>query len=174
MSQQKISQQTEDRSKKKSIWSYIHRRGSSSSSSSSSSSQQYDILPTTTNLPQSSELNQHLKLDSDIDCEEENFKVLERWQKRQGKFSVLSQLARDILIIPVSTVSSESAFSTNGRILDDRKTSLNPEIVEIRNPRNHCYLESVNDETISFRAVMRDVLGFSERMVLLGILSLAK
>ncbi|PON73638.1 hypothetical protein TorRG33x02_248960, partial [Trema orientale] len=44
----------------------------------------------------------------------------------------------------------------------------------IRNPRNHCYLESVNDETISFRAVMRDVLGYSERMVLLGILSLAK
>ena len=44
---------------------------------------------------------------------------------------MLSRLARDILTIPVSTVSSESAFSTAERIIEDRRTSLTPEMVEV-------------------------------------------
>jgi hypothetical protein len=39
-------------------------------------------------------------------------------------------LARDVLAIPISTVASESAFSTSGRILDDFRTSLTPFMVE--------------------------------------------
>jgi len=35
-----------------------------------------------------------------------------------------------ILSIPVSTISSESAFSTGGRVLDSFRSSLNPSIVE--------------------------------------------
>jgi len=54
------------------------------------------------------------------------------WWRLQGvRFPVLSILARDILTIPVSMVPSESAFSTAGRIIEERRTSLTPEMVEV-------------------------------------------
>ena len=61
----------------------------------------------------------------------EDFKILDWWRLQSTNFPVLSRLARDILTIPVSTVSSESAFSTAGRIIEDRRTSLTPEMVEV-------------------------------------------
>ena len=39
-------------------------------------------------------------------------------------------MVRDILAIPVSTVASESAFSTTGRVLDDFHNNLSPNTVE--------------------------------------------
>lgn len=39
-------------------------------------------------------------------------------------------MARDILAIPVSTVASESAFSTGGRTIDDYRSNLLPATVE--------------------------------------------
>ena len=42
----------------------------------------------------------------------------------------MSRFARDILVIPISTVSSEATFSTVGRIIEERRSSLAPETVE--------------------------------------------
>ncbi|KAL5716884.1 hypothetical protein ACHQM5_009994 [Ranunculus cassubicifolius] len=39
-------------------------------------------------------------------------------------------MARDILIIPVSTVASEAAFSVGGRVVDQFRSALLPENVE--------------------------------------------
>uniref|UniRef100_A0A452ZSF2 HAT C-terminal dimerisation domain-containing protein n=1 Tax=Aegilops tauschii subsp. strangulata TaxID=200361 RepID=A0A452ZSF2_AEGTS len=39
-------------------------------------------------------------------------------------------MARRFLTIPASSVSSESSFSTGGRILDDYRSSLKPYMVE--------------------------------------------
>ncbi|KAL4381580.1 hypothetical protein AHAS_Ahas04G0147700 [Arachis hypogaea] len=39
-------------------------------------------------------------------------------------------MAREVLAIPVSTVASESAFSTGGRVLDLYRSSLTPRMVE--------------------------------------------
>ena len=48
----------------------------------------------------------------------------------ESRFPILARLARDVLPIPVSTVASESVFSTGGRILDDFRTSLTPFMVQ--------------------------------------------
>ena len=42
----------------------------------------------------------------------------------------MSQIARDVLAIPVSIVASKSAFSTGGRVLDEYRSSLTPDMVE--------------------------------------------
>ena len=46
-------------------------------------------------------------------------------------YPILSKIVRDILAIPVSTVSSESAFSTGGRVVDQYRSSLSPSTVEV-------------------------------------------
>lgn len=40
-------------------------------------------------------------------------------------------MARDIFSIQASSVASERAFSASGRVLDDRRTSLKPETLEM-------------------------------------------
>lgn len=42
----------------------------------------------------------------------------------------LSELAKDVLAVQVSSVASESAFSTSGRILDPYRSSLTPYMIE--------------------------------------------
>ena len=43
---------------------------------------------------------------------------------------MLSKVAKDMLVVPVSTVASESAFNTEGRIVDPFQSSLSPLIVQ--------------------------------------------
>ncbi|KAK1426353.1 hypothetical protein QVD17_15024 [Tagetes erecta] len=47
------------------------------------------------------------------------------------EFPVLSAMARDLLSSQASTVASESAFSTSGRVISLRRTRLSPEAVEM-------------------------------------------
>ena len=66
------------------------------------------------------------------ECEEDTkkFDILAWWKGQATRFPILSKLARDVLAIQISTVASESAFSTGGRVLDDFRTSLTPFMVE--------------------------------------------
>ncbi|KAJ0554231.1 putative HAT dimerization domain, ribonuclease H-like superfamily, hAT-like transposase, RNase-H [Helianthus annuus] len=59
------------------------------------------------------------------------FDVLMWWRQHSSKFPVLSKLAKDIFGIPITTVASESAFSAGGRILDDYRSSLSKDMVEL-------------------------------------------
>ncbi|KAJ9547340.1 hypothetical protein OSB04_019883 [Centaurea solstitialis] len=56
--------------------------------------------------------------------------VLSWWKLNCERFPVLSKIARDLLAVPISTVASESMFSTSGRVLDDFRSSLTPKILE--------------------------------------------
>ncbi|XP_019196335.1 PREDICTED: zinc finger BED domain-containing protein RICESLEEPER 2-like [Ipomoea nil] len=62
--------------------------------------------------------------------EESSFDILRWWKLNAERFPILSKVARDVLAIPISTVASESAFSTSGRVLDPFRSSLTPKIVE--------------------------------------------
>ncbi|XP_021996150.1 zinc finger BED domain-containing protein RICESLEEPER 2-like [Helianthus annuus] len=64
-------------------------------------------------------------------CVEPNFDVLKWWSQHCSKFPVLTKLAKDIFCIPITTVASESAFSAGGRILDDYRSSLSKDMVEL-------------------------------------------
>uniref|UniRef100_A0A3Q7IJ39 HAT C-terminal dimerisation domain-containing protein n=1 Tax=Solanum lycopersicum TaxID=4081 RepID=A0A3Q7IJ39_SOLLC len=56
--------------------------------------------------------------------------LLDDQKVNSPRFPVLSQLARDVLAIPMSNVASECAFSTGGRILDPFRSSLTPKCVQ--------------------------------------------
>lgn len=60
-----------------------------------------------------------------------NFDILAWWKEREIQYPILSAMARDLLAVQASTVASESAFSTSGRLISDRRTRLTPEAVEV-------------------------------------------
>jgi hypothetical protein len=59
------------------------------------------------------------------------FDVLLWWKTNSSRYQVLSKMARDVLAVFVSTVASESAFSTGGCILDPFRSSLSPDMVQV-------------------------------------------
>jgi hypothetical protein len=71
-------------------------------------------------------------LDSDpVTCYEESFDILLWWREHKLTYPILSIMVRDIMVVPVSTVSSESCFSLSGRILEDRRRRLLLEHIEM-------------------------------------------
>ena len=66
------------------------------------------------------------------ECEQndETFDVLQFWKDQNKRYPILTMIARDVLAMPVSTVASDSAFSTGGRVLDSFHSSLTPRIAE--------------------------------------------
>ena len=81
--------------------------------------------------PSKSELEQYL--DESLTPRMQEFDILNWWKLNTVKFPTLSKMARDILAIPMSMVSSGSSIFTAGtgsHMLDDYRSSLRPEIVE--------------------------------------------
>ena len=80
------------------------------------------------------EINHYLDtpfVDTELDFADDNdVNLLLWWKNHQRIYPVLSHFARDVLVVPVSTVSSEATFSTVGRIIEPRRSSLTPEMVE--------------------------------------------
>ncbi|KAH9670185.1 BED-type domain-containing protein [Citrus sinensis] len=62
--------------------------------------------------------------------DDDDFEILAWWKMNSIKYRVLSHIAKDVFAIPISTVASESAFSTGGRIIDSFRSSLSPKMVE--------------------------------------------
>ncbi|XP_061347979.1 zinc finger BED domain-containing protein DAYSLEEPER-like [Gastrolobium bilobum] len=53
-----------------------------------------------------------------------SFDALEWWKNNSMKYRILSNMAKDILAIPVSTIVSESTFSAGKRVIDAYRASL--------------------------------------------------
>jgi len=47
-----------------------------------------------------------------------------------ARFPILSAMVKDVLAVPATSVASESAFSTGGRVLSDYRSSLTPYSVQ--------------------------------------------
>ncbi|KAL2906614.1 putative AC transposase [Bienertia sinuspersici] len=62
---------------------------------------------------------------------EENFHIIEWWKNHSSKFPVLARIAKDILAIPASTIAFESAFSAGRRVLDEKRSRLSSESIEM-------------------------------------------
>ncbi|XP_030923706.1 uncharacterized protein LOC115950627 isoform X2 [Quercus lobata] len=90
---------------------------------------------------------------------DKTFNILAWWKYNTNKYSILSRLARDVLAVPVSTVASESAFSTGGRILDPFRSSLALEMVQSLICTQNWLQSSVQ---ISLRQAMDDVELFED------------
>nr|XP_016495234.1 PREDICTED: zinc finger BED domain-containing protein RICESLEEPER 2-like [Nicotiana tabacum] len=69
-------------------------------------------------------------LGEDFEEDHEKFNILGWWKLNSPRFPTLAEMARDVLAIPISSVASESAFSTGGRILDPFRSSLTPRLVQ--------------------------------------------
>ena len=75
------------------------------------------------------------ELVSYLDCDtvsqlDDSFDILKWWHEHKLTYPVLSIMAKDVLTVPVSTISSESTFSMTGRIIEERRRRLKPETVE--------------------------------------------
>ncbi|VAI02159.1 unnamed protein product [Triticum turgidum subsp. durum] len=82
--------------------------------------------------PSKSELEQYLE--EALTPRIQDFEIVDWWKLNTLKFPTLAKMARDILAIPMSMVSSGcsifAAATTGSRMLDDYRSSLRPEIVE--------------------------------------------
>ncbi|CAN1852082.1 Zinc finger BED domain-containing protein RICESLEEPER 3 [Linum perenne] len=58
------------------------------------------------------------------------FDLLMWWKLNGAKYPTLQEIARDLLSIPITSVASESAFSSSGRLLDPQRSKLHFSMVE--------------------------------------------
>jgi hypothetical protein len=88
----------------------------------------HNYLTSKSDVHNKSEIDQYLM--EDVEKPNVNFDILNWWKVNSSKFPVLAKIARIVLAIPITTVASESAFSTGGRVLDPFRSSLAPKTVE--------------------------------------------
>ena len=77
-----------------------------------------------------SEVERYLK-DSVEDLSNLKLNVLLWWRVNGSTYPILEKITRDIIVVPVSTLASEFAFSIGRRIIDEYRSSLTPAMVEV-------------------------------------------
>ena len=69
--------------------------------------------------PGLSELTVYLDSDNVV-AYDDDFDILNWWHEHKLSYPVLSTMAKDIMLVPVSTTSLESCFSLTSRIIEER------------------------------------------------------
>ncbi|CAN0921385.1 Putative AC transposase [Linum grandiflorum] len=75
-----------------------------------------------------SELDHYLA--DDIVPNSPDFDILMWWKINSPKYPTLGDIAKDFLVVPITLVASESAFSSGGRLLDPHRSRLHHNTVE--------------------------------------------
>jgi hypothetical protein len=55
--------------------------------------------------------------------------ILQWWERTAHRFPIMARIARDVLAVPVTSVPSESAFSTGGRTIDQFRSCLGTKVM---------------------------------------------
>ncbi|KAL9663781.1 hypothetical protein QQ045_019172 [Rhodiola kirilowii] len=92
--------------------------------------QAWKRLRTQRTTSEKSDLERYLEDNIVDEIDNSDFDILNWWKSNSQNYKVLSAMARDVLAIPVSTVASESCFSTSGRVFDIFRSSLSPRMAE--------------------------------------------
>ncbi|GJU38206.1 zinc finger BED domain-containing protein RICESLEEPER 2-like protein [Tanacetum coccineum] len=71
----------------------------------------------------------YLARDSSINVEKVKI-IRSWWNQNMKKFPILSQVAKHVLAMSISTVALDSAFSTGGRVIDKYRSSLMPKTAQ--------------------------------------------
>lgn len=71
-----------------------------------------------------------LYLEEEMLARTTNLDIIGWWNVAGVKYPTLRKIARDIMSIPVTTVASESVFSTGGRVISPSRSRLAPKMVE--------------------------------------------
>ena len=114
----------------------------------------------------------------------EGFEILLWWKTNSTRFPILSELAKHVLGMPVSSVASEAAFSTGGRTIDAYRSSLSPKtaeslicsqdwlrtseiITDLRGePEEYLHLEKLEDGKLySLCLILTFILEFKKKML---------
>ena len=85
---------------------------------------------TTSSPNNTTDIDRYLSVETIPFEDNEDFEILEWWKKQQIKYPVLSIIARDVLTMPVSTVTSETAFSVGERVVSKKQCNLSPGAIE--------------------------------------------
>jgi hypothetical protein len=62
---------------------------------------------------------------------DDDFNILSWWHDHRHVYQVLSILAKDVIIVRVSTISSESIFSLVSKVIEERQQSLTSDMMEM-------------------------------------------
>ncbi|KAM6551154.1 hypothetical protein CsatB_000962 [Cannabis sativa] len=104
---------------------------------SSSSTRRMDALSNFDRYVRASYRVENMKSELDLYLEEnlvprteESFDICNYWKVTGLKYPLLSMIAKDVFAVPVSTVASESSFSTGGRHVSPHRSRLHPSTLE--------------------------------------------
>ncbi|WOH00516.1 hypothetical protein DCAR_0519881 [Daucus carota subsp. sativus] len=102
------------------------------STTTSENVSQYDLFISTKKRKSVDTLKSELEhyLDEDVVQKTDGFDLLNWWKVNGLKYPNLQHMARDFLAIPASTVASESAFSSSGRLVSPHRSRLHPKTIE--------------------------------------------
>ncbi|XP_060971718.1 zinc finger BED domain-containing protein DAYSLEEPER-like isoform X2 [Cannabis sativa] len=113
------------------------RRVQEENVSTSSSSRRLDALSNFDRFVRTSYPVENMKSELDLYLEEnliprteESFDICNYWKVTGLKYPLLSMIAKDVFVVPVRTVASESTFSTVGRHVSSHRSRLHPSTLE--------------------------------------------
>jgi hAT family C-terminal dimerisation region len=62
--------------------------------------------------------------------EDDQIDILEYWKRNATAYPTLAMMARDVFAVPVSTIPSESCFSSANKIITDKRIKLGSKLFE--------------------------------------------